>query len=306
MSRYHHLLACLTAIALSNLTQPGFTTPAAPAELSPTLTPGAFPLDPQNRTFVPDRLRRNDNPFPYRAVIGKDDRVPMMSREFPWAAIGRVEGTSADGEPYNCTGTLVAETIVLTNAHCVIHPESGKVSRRMSFKPNLIDGELQSPEDVAHVQTYYAGTNFRDGNDASDWALLKLDRPLGKKYGYLGWKNLPYTQLTNRPRQVKLVGYSADFPKTPRSIPGIVLKAGPGMTAGVHRGCSILKKQADLLLHDCDTTGGASGGPIISKFDNDYYIVAIHAGWRRINGQVLNYAVEIARIEEWIQANSGQ
>jgi len=298
-------LVSTIAIARQIHTSSVIATPAPTQEIAPVSAPTAFNLPKDRQPFVPTALRQSDNPFPYRAVIRGDDRVPMMSREFPWAAIGRLDGINFENEGYSCTGTLIAEAIVLTNAHCVINPETGKPSRKIAFQPNMVDGSVPDTTDVAQVETYHAGTNFRDGKENSDWALLKIDKPLGKKYGYLGWKNLPSTQLIKKPKQMALIGYSADFPKSPKSIPGLVLKAGPGMTAGVHRGCSVLKKQEDLLLHDCDTTGGASGGPILSKFGDKYYIVAIHAGWRRVEPQkILNYAVEIARIEEWIEANA--
>jgi protease YdgD len=298
----------MVAIALGNVSIAAIaTSQSASLELEPVAatSPTAFDAAAGSKSFVPAVLRRNDNPFPYRAVIRGDDRVPMMSREYPWTTIGRVDGVDERGEGYHCTGTLIAETVVLTNAHCVINPETGKVARKMRFMPNLIDGDLDSA-DVAQVEAYYVGTTFRDRQEASDWALLKINKPLGQKYGYLGWKNLPAATLARTPKKMALVGYSADFPKTAKSFPGLVFKAGPGMTAGVHKGCSILGKQANLLLHDCDTTGGASGGPILSKIGDDYYLVALHAGWRRVNGKVINYAVEIARIEEWVKKNVGK
>lgn len=302
-------IGLLSAIALGNLSTTGVATSqtSATSKLEPlaATSPTAFTFSPNNQSFVPPTLRQNDNPFPFRAVIRGDDRVPMMSHEYPWTAIGRVEGTDERGGGFHCTGTLISETVVLTNAHCVINPETGKVARKMQFMPNLIDGDFDNA-DVAQVEAYYVGTNFRDGKEPSDWALLKLDKPLGKKYGYLGWKSLPASTLIKTPKQMALVGYSADFPKTAKSFPGLVFKAGPGMTASVHKGCSIVGKQAKVLLHDCDTTGGASGGPILSKLAGEYYVVALHAGWQRVNGKVINYAVEIARIEEWIKKNTGK
>ncbi|NJL85589.1 MAG: hypothetical protein HC886_05825 [Leptolyngbyaceae cyanobacterium SM1_1_3] len=43
------------------------------------------------------------------------------------------------------------------------------------------------------------GTDFADGSDPdpNDWALVKLDRPLGDRYGTLQWQALPANVLLN-------------------------------------------------------------------------------------------------------------
>ena len=81
------------------------------------------------------------------------------------------------------------------------------------------------------------------------------------------------------------------------------LTAGESMTAGVHLGCSILRQRDNLFYHNCDTTGGASGGAIITNIDGKYYIVALHSGWNKVNGLVLNRAVEVSRLDEWLRRN---
>ncbi len=277
-----------------------------PAQLTPAKGPTSLTLPVNSKPFFPKTLRQSDNPFPFRAIIGRDDRVPMVSREFPWSAVGRIEGVTAMGGRYSCTGTLIAKTIVLTNAHCVINPETHQVSRSMTFKPNLVNGAMKDNRDIGIVEAYYYGTDFKNTPsvvDINDWAILKSDKPLGEKYGYLGWQAPSNaTQLTQK---LSLVGYSADFPKSTQAYPGLELTAGPGLTAGVHRGCSFVGEQGGLLLHDCDTKGGASGGPILAKLDGEYYVVALHAGWRRTaNGKVMNYAVKMSQIEAWLSQQS--
>ena len=50
----------------------------------------------------------------------------MLSNKYPWSAIGRVQGTVND-DSYHCTGSLIADNLVLTNAHCVIDPEEWQI-----------------------------------------------------------------------------------------------------------------------------------------------------------------------------------
>ncbi|MBH8555905.1 hypothetical protein I8751_26895 [Nostocaceae cyanobacterium CENA357] len=81
------------------------------------------------------------------------------------------------------------------------------------------------------------------------------------------------------------------------------LTAGESMTAGVHLQCSILRRQENLLYHNCDTNQGASGGAIISNINGKYYVLALHSGSNEVNGLLLNRAVEMSRLDEWLQGN---
>ena len=230
-----------------------------------------------------------------RVVPGEDDRVPMNNRDYPWSAVGRLVAETADGNISLCTGTLVAEDVVLTNAHCTITSETQELHKRIAFQPNLINGAITNADDMAWVEEVLAGTDFTDSGanpDPNDWALLKLDRPLGDRYGTLRWQTLPAETLLGKAEQLDLVGYSGDFPPD-----------NPGETAGVHEGCSILADEEPFWIHDCDTTGGASGGPILAEIDGDFYVVALHAGGVTDENDVplFNYAIKIDQIEAGLQ-----
>ena len=230
-----------------------------------------------------------------RVVPGDDDRVAMNNRDYPWSAVGRLVAETADGGISLCTGTLVAEDVVLTNAHCAITSETQQLHQRIAFQPNLINGAITNADDMAWVQEVLLGTDFiESGNnpDPNDWALLKLDRAIGDRYGTLRWQALSAETLLGKAAQLNLVGYSGDFPPD-----------NPGETAGVHEGCSILADDDPFWLHDCDTTGGASGGPILAEIEGEFYVVALHAGGvtDENNVPLFNYAVKIDQIEAGLQ-----
>jgi V8-like Glu-specific endopeptidase len=277
--------------------------PQTPPKFTKVENPGEFKLEGKGEPSV---LNQKEKLPGERVIIGsKDDRIPMTSRDYPWSAIGKIEGIGADGGGYSCTGTLIAEDVVLTNAHCVVNPKTRKVSQAIAFQPNLVNGVVKSKNDVAYATNVYYGTDFKNGNladYANDWAILKLNKPIGKKYGYLGWKSLPSSTLVGDTKKFALVGYSGDFPNP--EIKGLeTYTAGKSMTAGVHLGCSILRRQDNLLYHNCDTNGGASGGAIISNINGKYYIFALHSGSNEVNGLLLNRAVEMSRLDEWLQGN---
>lgn len=237
-------------------------------------------LQGDGKPFKPANIKQSDKPSDERGIIGlgKDDRLPMLSRDYPWAAIGRIEGVKADGKSdYHCTGSLITEDIVLTNAHCVVDPYTYKVSKEIKFRPNVINGRSKDDKDTAVVKKIIAGTDFKEANALkNDWAVVKIDKPLGKKYGYFGWVSLPTSTMLKHREKFRMIGYSGDFPtaETLKAFP--YLKAGEGLTAGVHDGCSIFKEEAGSLFHDCDTTAGSSGGPIVAQIKGKYYIIALN------------------------------
>lgn len=256
-------------------------------------------LQGDGKPFKPANIKQFDEPTgDDRGIFGLDERHPMLSRDYPWAAIGRIEGVKADGEKYHCTGSLITEDIVLTNAHCVVDPYTHKVSKEIKFRPNVINGRSKDDKDTAVVKRIIAGTDFKEANPSkNDWAVVKIDKPLGKKYGYFGWVSLPTSTMLKYREKFHMIGYSGDFPtaKTLKAFP--YLEAGEGLTAGVHVGCSILKEDNGSLSHDCDTTGGSSGGPIVAQIKDKYYIIALNNAERFNNftGEFIdNRAVKVS------------
>jgi protease YdgD len=250
---------------------------------------------------------RDESNTPYeakdRAIIGRDNRVPVLTRKFPWSTIGRIE-YRANGSSYTCTGSLIGRNLVLTNAHCLIDKNSGKPvvaknsnpsTTQLVFKPSLI---RNTSIDKARVIDYQYGTaDPRRANPADDWAILKLDKPLGDIYGYLGWRELDLSQKTVLSKiraRLTLVGYAVDYPKSQDSA-----ELGSfGETAGMHRRCSIESVDQGLVIHRCDSNPGASGGPIFAYFKDtkSYSIVALHSStFTNSGGKVRNRAVQVSR-----------
>ncbi|MEH2407106.1 trypsin-like serine peptidase [Nostoc sp.] len=262
-------------------------------------------LEADGKPFIPPGLERTAKPdeSDSRGIpTGKDNRTPMLSHKYPWSAIGRIKGTTVDGSGYYCTGTLIAANLVLTNAHCAIDHETGKLSTRIQFLPNVIDGHYQ---DIAEVEEVSAGTDFKQSSELSpnDWAILKINQPLGSKYGYLGWKSIPSTTLVRNEKDFFFVGYSGDFPNDKYQK---YFSAGLGWTASYEAGCSIVGEENGFLLHDCATAAGSSGSPIVGVIGGDPYIVALNNGEAKNlqTGQdIINFAVKISNIEEASQRN---
>ncbi len=282
------LAATLSFALLSNQT-------TLPAQSKPKVTaqpiPLSLPSTASHKSFRPKD--RSQSKLPYgssdRVVIGTDDRVPVLTRAYPWSAIGRIETAKADGSGYTCIGTLIGMDIVLTNAHCLMDEVTNQpiIGRnqppnsptQIVFQAGMIKGVAL---DSARVINYRYGTNQPLKFLGEDWAILKLDKPLGIMYGSLGWQNLDFSNPRVRQAtrdQLNLVGYASDFPTQSYSEYG-----QGGDTAGMNAGCSIEGLETKgafkgALLHRCDSNPGASGGPIFAQFsDGNYYIVGLHSG----------------------------
>lgn len=237
---------------------------------------------------------------PNQAAEDCDQRVPVRSRNYPWSAIGRLE----IGSSSHCTATLIDENWILTNAHCVIDEKTHKITTEtLTFGPNLINGSLKKDSDRATVIKVISGTDFTDSDvvpHPQDWAILKIDRPLGKTYGTIGWKSIPSSFLIKQKNQFSLTGYSFDFPNT-KQYPE--LTAGPGFTAGTHQKCSFTGEESNrVLIHNCDTRPGASGSAIIGWIKDKPYVVAIHNAGKtdqRTGLGTENYAINVTRLNDW-------
>jgi protease YdgD len=199
-------------------------------------------------------------------VFTGNNRGKVTSTEFPWRAIGRLNVTKG-----HCTASLVAKDLIITNAHCVLDKSSGTITDwNITFLPNYIDGKSAYSSGIARA--WWSNTD--------DWALLRLEKPLGDTLGWLG------IRILADPRNETLfaVSYSEDLYS--------------GLSASWQKGCTITSGPTSYgqLRHNCSNSRGSSGSPLFRFEEKDGQksprIIAIHAAELRYDGDSTYTGVE--------------
>jgi V8-like Glu-specific endopeptidase len=181
----------------------------------------------------------------------------FQDSSYPWGCVGLI--SNSDG--YTGTGVLVGSNIVATAGHMV---PTGAGNAWMKFVPadHLGLGSLYGQnvysyavEARGYVQQQVTGY---------DWAILRLEQPLGAMIGYMGYNS--YSDDWQDVNCWTVVSYPAG--------------AGPFWQGGV----SINDDDEDsndgqeLESANANTLNGSSGGPIFAWWGSDPRIVGVVSG----------------------------
>lgn len=221
----------------------------------------------------------------HATVFGPDDRGPLPGHYRRLASqVGVIVETRSK---IACTAFCVGERAIATAAHCLFRTKGEPAPLLENFIVRIGTGARRRTARIASAAgtggSVEAGSreiSTRPPIDATaDWALVRLDRPTCTQ-GFLRISQSKPDEIVEAAREGKVfqVAYHSD-----RGTWDLAFQGGCEV-ARQFEGADAEALERDfssshaLLLHKCDTGGGASGSPLLIDAAGGPEVAAINVG----------------------------
>ncbi|MCG7521675.1 serine protease [Ruegeria sp. Ofav3-42] len=203
---------------------------------------------------------------------------------YGWEAVGRLD----IGEQGFCTGTLIAQDLVLTAAHCAMDKATGKPypPGKVTFRAGLSNGDSLADRKVVQIAAhpdFVANGPVSAPRVRVDVALMRLEEPI--PYSIAD----PFALHSGRVsgNEISVASY------------------GRGRAEAItrQRSCRILQRAQGIISFNCDVTFGSSGSAILTKNGPRWQILSVVSavGWD--GRRKVGYGMELAEIVSDLKAD---
>ncbi|CAD0186595.1 V8-like Glu-specific endopeptidase [Ruegeria sp. THAF57] len=196
---------------------------------------------------------------------------------YGWEAVGRLD----IGQDGFCTGTLIAQDLVLTAAHCALNRASGSPYEpgEVTFRAGLSDGKALAERKVVQIAVhpdYARHPNLSAEAVRVDVALMKLEQPI--PYSVAD----PFALHSGRVagNEVSIASY------------------GRGRSEAItrERSCRILQRRQGLITFNCDITFGSSGSALLARNGPRWQILSVVSAVGTDGRQKVGFGMELSGI----------
>jgi len=215
-----------------------------------------------DENYMKERARGEEKGTPKTSyVFYPDDRQQITdTTSFPWRSICKLYIEAQDGSQFVASGAILDDFHILTAGHCVyIHNAGGWVAELMVV-PGM-DGNFR-PFGSAYATNLRAYTSWTESKMVEhDWAVVTLDRSIGKLTGWMGRQTEPFSSSIYT-GNLSTAGYPGDLDLAENMY--FVTDVGDLASEYNH-------------WFWMDTYGGQSGAPVWRDDGSNQYILSIVA-----------------------------
>lgn len=191
-----------------------------------------------------------------------------------WNAVGQLE---LGGHGF-CTGSLIAPDLVLTAAHCVYDPISGKRMdpTQIHFYAGWRNGRAAAYRQIkrAVVHPDYIYSTRDSAKDVNyDLALLELDRPIRLP----SIKPFAIGGVPTFGEQVGVVSYAK----------------GRSQAPSLQKVCHVLGREKSMVVMTCSADFGASGAPVFEMRDGVAKVISVISAKARMRGKPVSLGIAV-------------
>ena len=233
----------------------------------------------------PDRII-GTNDFEKMRDLPRDSQDYQLGTKVGYFFIG---SRNDPGRGFICTGFLVGPDLFMTNHHC-IHDREGLLP--VAGARILMDYYQDRDVDPTRGGVTARVSGIVHMDELKDYALLRLDTPIGNTYG---WLELDSTTPVDSSQSVKLISHPAGRSKEIVRRNTEIVELPPSFTTLFPH----------LLAYLADSEGGSSGSPVFLRDGTG--VIAIHhsAYFNRFTdeplfnaGSLMSYIVP--EIQQWL------